>query len=118
MPASDTSSQLGTAVGLIASFGLVLATGRTVGDHAVRLRYIAGPLPQLLARILRFFGGIGLYAGLLLLPDPWVGWSTVFAILALVCTLLTSSGRELPALLSRQNLVDDRETFSGELIQK
>lgn len=116
--ASDTSSQLGTAVGFIAWFGLVLATGRTVGDHAVRLRYIAGPLPQLLARILRFFGGIGLYAGLLLLANPWVGWSTVFAILALACTLFTSSGRGLPALLSRQNLVDDRETFSEELIQK
>src|SRR5690625_1966056 len=46
------------------------------------------------------------------------GWSTVFAILALACTLFTSSGRGLPALLSRQNLVDDRETFSEELIQK
>lgn len=102
---------LGSAVSAIAPIVvwavLVLATGRTVGDLAVELRYRGGPLPQALARPLRLLGGIGGYLLLGLLPWSWLQF--VFVVVALVTTASTPGGSGLPGWLSRQTLTDARE---------
>ena len=106
---TNISSELAVGITALLWFGLTLATGRTVGDFAVRLKYRSSALPELLARFLRFLGGIGLYSIILLLPQGWASYSTAFAAIAAIFTLLTSRGRGLPGLLSAQDVIDDRE---------
>jgi len=88
---------------------VTLATGRTVGDIAVELRYCGGPLPVALARPLRFLGGIGGYLLLVQLPGAWSVLATVFAVASFVVTLATPRGRGLPGLVSGQQVRDARE---------
>ena len=88
---------------------MVLATGRTVGDAAVELRYRGGPVPEPLARPLRFLGGIGGYLLLSLLPGGWAALSGFFAVASLIATFATRRGRGLPGLLSGQDVVDARD---------
>lgn len=91
--------------GLLTALGLwllvTLATGRTIGDLAVRLRYCGGRLPAILIRPLRFLGGIGGYGFLeLLLPPDLVALPWIFAVVCLIATLSTRHGRGLPGLLT------------------
>ena len=79
------------------------------GDAAVELRDRGGPVPQPLARPLRFVGGIGGYLLLSLLPGGWAALSWVFAAASLIVMLRTRRGRGLPGLLSGQDVVDARE---------
>ncbi len=90
---------------------IVLATGRTIGDLAVQLRYAGGPLPVVLARVLRWLGG---YAGLLAFGlVPWFGWISVpLMFLSVILLVTTRRGRGLPGLISGQELVDAREPRS------
>jgi glycopeptide antibiotics resistance protein len=88
---------------------VVLATGRSVGDLAVELRYRGGPLPEPAARVLRFAGGVGGYQLLALLPEPWSILSFAFALLAVVLVFTTARGRGLPGILSGRQLTDARE---------
>lgn len=88
---------------------VILATGRSVGDLTVELRYTGGPLPEPVARVLRFAGGVGGYLLLTLLPAPWSTLAFVFAALALVLVLTTERGRGLPGLLAGRRLIDARE---------
>lgn len=105
-----TLAQVTANVVPIAIWGvMVLTTGRTVGDAAVELRYRGGPVPQPLARPLRFVGGIGGYLLLSLLPGGWAALSWVFAAASLIVMLRTRRGRGLPGLLSGQDVVDARE---------
>lgn len=100
-PASVASTWTPVVVWVV----LVLATGRTVGDHAVELRYDGGPLPVVVARALRLLGGIGGY----LLLGAWSPFAQlVFAVVALVLALVTPDGAGLPGRLSRQPLRDAR----------
>ncbi|MBN9176784.1 MAG: VanZ family protein [Microbacterium sp.] len=104
-----TLAQVAANVVPIAIWGvMVLATGRTVGDAAVELRYRGGPVPQPLARPLRFVGGIGGYLLLSLVPGGWAALSWVFAAASLIATFATRQGRGLPGLLSGQDVVDAR----------
>jgi len=97
---------LGVAVPLAVWLVLTLATGRTVGDLAVRIRYAGGPLPPAAARVLRFLGGIGGYGLLSWWQTPWATPSWAFAVLAVVAALATRHGRGLPGLLSGQDVTD------------
>lgn len=106
------ASHIAVAVTLGLWVVLTLGTGRTVGDHTVRLAYRGGALPQILARVLRLLGGVGIYGVILLLPGKWSGYSTLFCLIALLFALFTRNGRGLPGLLSGQKLVDDREDSS------
>ncbi|MFT4280370.1 VanZ family protein [Microbacterium sp.] len=94
---------------------LILATGRSVGDLAVELRYRGGTLPVPLARLLRFAGGVGGYYALDLLPAPWSTVSGLFLFVALVLVFTTRRGRGLPGLLSDQELTDAREGDGGSV---
>ena len=91
----------------------VLTPGRPGGDLAVERRYRGGPLPQALARPLRFLGGIGGYLLLGLLPWSWL--QLLFVVFALVMTLRTPGGTGLPGWLSRQTLTDARDRSGAEV---
>ncbi|WP_307858588.1 VanZ family protein [Microbacterium flavescens] len=103
-----------SAVTIAVSLIVVLATGRTVGDLAVQLRFQGGPLPVWLARTLRFAGGIGGFLLLFALPGAWdfVGW--LFALGSLVLVFTTPDGRGLPGLVSGQYVADAREPLDPD----
>ena len=87
---------------------VTLATGRTVGDLAVELRYRGGPVPEPLARPLRFAGGIGGYLLLGLLPGGWTFTQLLFAAASVVLVFTTDAARGLPGLVSGQRVTDAR----------
>ncbi|MEV4686779.1 VanZ family protein [Microbacterium sp. LWH3-1.2] len=100
---------IGSAVPIIVWLVATLATGGTIGDHTVQLRFTGGPLPVGLARFLRFIGGIGGYLVLNALPGAWTFVATVFAAVSIVLVLTTDGRRGLPGLASGQRLADARE---------
>ncbi|NLF05627.1 MAG: VanZ family protein, partial [Actinomycetales bacterium] len=83
----------GIVVPLVAWLWVTLATGRTVGDLAVRVRYTGGPLPVWLARAVRFLAGVGAYGLLMLVPGTW---SAGFVVVAGLVAIATPRGRGLP----------------------
>lgn len=108
--ATTVASVAGIAVWLV----VVLATGRTVGDLAVQLRYEGGDLPEGLARTLRFAGGIGGFLILFALPGAWdlVGW--LYAVTSVVLVFTTRDARGLPGLASGRHVVDAREPIDPD----
>lgn len=104
-----TIAQLVGAVTPIAVWLVVtLATGRTVGDLAVELRYRGGPVPEPLARLLRFAGGVGGYLLLGLLPGGWSFTQLALAAASIVLVFTTDAARGLPGVVSGQRLTDAR----------
>ena len=90
--------------------GVTLATGRSIGDLAVELRYEGGRLPEIPARLLRFLGGIGGY----LLLGQIVGDTGilvfVFFVTSAVLLFTTRAGRGLPGVVTGRELVDARSS--------
>ena len=99
---------LGSGLPALVWFLAIMVTGRSIGDYAVQLRYRGGPLPVLLARLLRALGGIPGFI-LLGLPESGPNYQGPFLILAFITWLATRNGRGLPGLISGQELVDARE---------
>lgn len=99
---------VGTAVPIALWLTVTLATGRTVGDLAVELRYGGGGVPAPLARLLRFIGGIGGYLLLGTLPGGWSLLAPLFAVASFVLVFTTVAGRGLPGLVSGTRLMDAR----------
>ena len=99
---------VGSAVPIVVWLVVVTATGRTVGDFAVQLRYTGGQLPIGLARVLRFAGGIGGYLLLVALPGAWGLAAGVFVVASVTLVFTTADRRGLPGLVSGQRLVDAR----------
>ncbi|MBW9092489.1 VanZ family protein [Microbacterium jejuense] len=117
---ADRAMREGTAANVVAGavpialwLVVTLATGRTIGDHAVQLRYTGGQLPPALARPLRYLGGIGGYLLLSALPGPWGVVTGAFALVSAVLVLTTDDRRGLPGIVSCQRLVDAREPVEG-----
>lgn len=108
------ASVVASVVPIVVWLIVVLATGRTVGDLAVQLRFEGVRLPVVLARFLRFAGGIGTYLVLFALPGAWdyVGW--IFTLVSVILVFSTPDRRGLPGLLSGQRLVDAREPYDPE----
>lgn len=100
---------IGPATAAVVWLAVVLATGRTVGDIAVRLDWQGGPQPAALERPLRFLAGIGGYTALGLVPGWGATAATVLALVVLVAALATERGRGLPGLVTGNALVDDRD---------
>lgn len=97
-------------VPIVLWLGVVLATGRSIGDLAVELRYEGGRLPELAARLLRFIGGIG---GYLLLGQIFGDAGIlvfVFFVTSTVLLFTTRAGRGLPGLVTGRELVDARSS--------
>ncbi|MGP5653486.1 VanZ family protein [Candidatus Corynebacterium faecigallinarum] len=104
----EIASLVGPGVALVIWPVAVLTTGATIGDLAVQLRYRGGALPPPLSRPLRYLGGIGGYGLLGLIPGiGWVSW--LFAVVCIVLVFVTQQGRDLPGLVSGQELVDARQ---------
>lgn len=107
--ADAASPAFGWAVALGLQLFLVLLTGRTVGDLIVNVRYEPGSIPSLLARPLRFLGGIG---GYMLLSAPAVesaGFAWVagaYALVIVIWAIATPDRSGLAGRLSGQRVVD------------
>lgn len=107
------AASLAAAVVPLVVWGVVvMATGRTLGDIAVELRYRGGGLPAPIARPVRFVSGIGGYLLLGLVPAGWLWVQGVFALVVVVLVLTPVGPRGLPGLISRQRLVDARDVRS------
>jgi glycopeptide antibiotics resistance protein len=99
----------GALVRLVSWFALVMATGRTLGDVAVELRYVGGSHPEPVARVLRFVGGVGGWMLLRLLPSSWSAAAFAFALASVVLVFTTERGRGLPGIVAGRQLADARE---------
>ena len=110
------SSTVGTVVAAVVWLAVILATGRSVGDLATRVRYTNGVLPVWLARALRFATGAASYAVLETLPAPW-GLSSGLLLLATVVLLFVwKDGRGLTGWIGRRRLVDDRADVKNSAV--
>lgn len=115
--AGDRAAVLEGTAGAVASTAapltlfavVVFATGRSIGDLTVELRYAGGPMPEPAARIMRFAGGMGGYLLIGQIPVIGAGIAPGFAAVALVLVFTTERGRGLPGLLMRRPLIDARE---------
>ncbi|MCK6064924.1 MULTISPECIES: VanZ family protein [Microbacterium] len=102
----------GTLAAIIGTLAVVMATGRTIGDIAVGVRFAGGPGDEWVARLMRYLGGIGGYLLLSALPGGWGGLAFVFAVLSLVLVFTRVGPGGLPGLLARRRLSDARRGAS------
>lgn len=102
------AGDLGTAAAIAVWLIVILATGRSIGDLAVQLRYDGSRMPAFLARLLRWLGGVAGIGAIGLIPGG-LGISGALSLLACVMFFFTKKGRGLPGLLSGQHLRDARE---------
>lgn len=93
------------AVPFVVFGALTLLTGRTVGDHAVLLRWDGADLSAPLARGLRYLAGIG---GWQLLTSLDSLFDALLVLASLIAVIATRHHGGLPGLASRQRPVDDR----------
>ncbi|MEU1971806.1 VanZ family protein [Microbacterium sp. NPDC019599] len=102
----DACSTLGA---LAVTGSVAIATGRTIGDHAMQLAYRGTTLPPFWAGVVRFFAGIGGYQVLTAPTEGANPVSMVFVLASIVLALATAKGRGLPGIASRQVPTDVRE---------
>jgi glycopeptide antibiotics resistance protein len=110
------ASTVGTAVAAVVWLAVILATGRSVGDLATRVRYTDGVLPAWLARVLRFATGAASYSVLESLPAPWSIASVVLLVATAVLLFVWKDGRGLTGWIGRRRLVDDRAGVVGPTV--
>jgi hypothetical protein len=103
------SGFIGTASAVGLWLVVILATGQSIGDFAVQLRYGGSPMPQPLPRLLRWLGGIAGLSAIGLLGGFFDLISSVAILVAVVMLFFTRDGRGLPGILSGQQLRDARE---------
>jgi len=103
------ASLIGTGAASAVWFVVIAATGQSVGDMCVQLRYRGSALPQVVTRPLRWLGGVAGIAAIGLLGSPFPAVSSALYVLAALLLVFTRHGRGLPGVLSAQHLVDARE---------
>lgn len=105
----DWPATVGTMSAVVLWTLFTLATGQSIGDFAVMLRYVEPRVPEFVARVLRLLGGvIGLFL-LGLVPLIGAPLAPAFALAAFVLIFFTPDSRGLPGFLSTQRLHDARE---------
>ena len=109
----------GVVAGLVGTGGaaliwlvFTLITGQSIGDFAVQLRYTGSRLPEPVARLLRWTGGVAALSALALLPQPFEFLSSALLFAACVMFFFTRQGRGLPGILSGQQLTDARSEIT------
>lgn len=112
-PADALATIIPSGVWLI----VTLASGASIGDLAVQLRYAGGTQPEALARSLRWVGGIAGISTIWLIPvfGPITAFGLV--VIAIITVFTTKNGRGLPGLLTGRELTDARAaaaTAEGE----
>lgn len=115
---ADSDALVDAATGsapLVICFVVLLSTGRTIGNAAVQLTFTGARLPQIVARILRYVGGIGGFLLLGLLPTEIGSWLIlIFVTVSVVLVFTTVDRRGLPGLVSGQRLIDSRQASSAD----
>jgi hypothetical protein len=101
---------IGTGGAALVWLIVTLVTGQTIGDLAVQLRYTGSRMPTIVARLLRWAGGVAALSALALLGGVFGSLSSALIVVACAMFLFTRNGRGLPGILSRQHLVDARAT--------
>ncbi|WP_270354474.1 VanZ family protein [Microbacterium testaceum] len=114
----EVASLAGTLVSAGVWLGVVLVTGRSVGDLATRVRFTNGLLPGWLARPLRFATGAGAYAMLGALPAPWSLLALVLALATAALLVVWPDGRGLTGWIGRRRLVDDRAGVQSPTVDR
>lgn len=104
----DAAALAGTVVAVGVWLAVILATGRSVGDLATRVRYTDGVLPSWLARMLRFLTGAASYTLLDALPAPGPLLGFTLAAATVILVFAWKDGRGLTGWIGRRRLVDDR----------
>ncbi|MDU0345623.1 VanZ family protein [Microbacterium sp. KSW2-29] len=104
----EVASLAGTVSSAAVWLVTVLATGRSVGDLATRVRFTNGVLPAWVARPLRFLTGAGFYVVLAGLPAPWSLSAFALALATGALVVVWPDGRGLTGWIGRRRLVDDR----------
>lgn len=108
-PLTQASAERAETVAILVPlivFGFfALATGRTVGDAAVLLRWDGGVRPAVLRSLLRYVGGVGGWQ-LLLAYVP--GFESLFLLVSLITMLAMRTRAGLPGVVSRAHPVDSR----------
>lgn len=113
--ALDETAQtwIGTGVAVVAQLATVLATGSTIGEHAVQLRGRGGWRPHWFARVVRTFAG---FAGVLVLDavgHPVADAATLALVVATVVMIFTTRAhRGLALVTAGMTLEDARDTSS------
>lgn len=105
----EVAGVVGTGGAAVVWLVFTLATGQSIGDFAVQLRYTGSRLPETVARLLRWAGGVAALSALGMLPPPFEFLSRLLLFVACVMFLFTRHGRGLPGILSGQRLADARE---------
>lgn len=100
------SEAIGTVGTVLVLLTVTLATGQTVGDIAVQIRYAEGPLPRTRTRALRFVGGVGGYLLLGLLPVASTLLQPIGVIVYIWLFFSTPSGSGLPGVLTKSQVID------------
>ncbi|MGF2949207.1 VanZ family protein [Microbacterium alcoholitolerans] len=109
MVEGELAGFVGTACAAALWLLFTLATGQSIGDFSVQLRYRGSRLPEFVARLLRWAGGVAALTAFGLLPQPFGFASGLLLLLACVLFVFTRQGRGLPGILSGQQLTDARE---------
>ena len=112
MVAGEVASLVGTAAAAVLWLAHILLSGQSIGDFAVELRYTGSRLPEFIARMLRWAGGVAGLSALGLLPQPFEFLSGALLLIACAMFFVTRNGRGLPGVLSGQQLSDARERRS------
>ncbi|MDF2920112.1 MAG: hypothetical protein K0S70_4330 [Microbacterium sp.] len=89
---------------------LILASGQSIGDSAVQIRFIGRRGPLVIGRLIRWIGGVSGYGLLSSLPEPFSLAGFAFAVLSAVLIVTTPSGRGLPGLLSGMDVQNTHRT--------
>lgn len=108
------SGLVGTSAAALIWLAVTLLTGQSVGDAAVQLRYAGSRMPALVARLLRWVGGVAGLSALGMLGGAFEGISNLALLVACAMFFLTRRGRGLPGLLSGQDLIDARELRAAQ----
>lgn len=111
--AEQPATLIGPAAAALLWLGTVLATGRSVGDLAVRLDWRGSNQPTALSRVLRYLIGIGGYTVLGMVPGWGPAAATVLALALVISALATADGRGFTGLVTGHRLVDDRDRPEG-----
>lgn len=99
---------VGTITAVVIWSAVTLATGQSVGDFAVMLRYVDARVPLVFARVLRLAGGVVGWIAVDYVPLIGGQLQTAFGLAAVVLIFLTPDSRGLPGLISTQRLTDAR----------
>lgn len=113
IPAAELTSEVVASwlAPLLITAIISLATGRTIGDYAVLIKWDGGFGPRLLTAMLRYLGGVG---GYLILVGVYPPAANLFIVVALGFLVVARRRGGLPGLLSGTRPAIDHPTIEDQ----